>query len=105
MPVLKHAKKKLRQDKVRTERNKKLKDLFKKLVKEARESKNAEVVSKAFSSIDKAAKHHIIPQNKAGHLKSALSKVLSGTEAVAQPAKKIVKKAKKAVKKATTKKK
>ena len=60
MPVLKHAKKKLRQDKVRTARNKKLKDLFKKLVKQARAKKTAESVSKAFSSIDKAAKNYIL---------------------------------------------
>jgi len=106
VPVLKHAKKKLRQDKVRTARNKKLKDLFKKLVKEARATKSAEAVSKAFSSIDKAAKHHILPKNKAAHMKSSLSKVIGEkAEGVVAPAKKAVKIAKKAVKKTSPKKK
>lgn len=101
MPVLKHAKKKLRQDKVRTERNKKVKELYKKLVKEAKTTKKAETVSKAFSSIDKAAKHHILPKNKAAHLKSQLSKVVEG-KAPTPPAAK-PKSAKKVVKKTTKK--
>lgn len=105
MPVLKHAKKKLKQDKVRTERNKKVKDLYKKLVKEAKASKKPEAVSAAFSSIDKATKHHILPQNRAARMKASLAKVAGGTEAKASPAKaapaKIVKKA--APKKAASK--
>lgn len=107
MPVLKHAKKKLRQDKVRTERNKKVKDLYKKLVKEAKASKKAADLSKAFSSIDKAAKHHILPKNKAARMKSALSKVVEGKAPVAtHTAKKVVKKVvKKTVKKSAAKKK
>jgi ribosomal protein S20 len=105
MPLLKHAKKKFRQDKVRTERNKKVKDLYKKLIKEAKVSKKAADVSKAFSSIDKAAKHHILPKNKAARMKSALSKVAEGKAPSAGPAKKIVaKKAKGAAKKKVSKK-
>jgi len=76
MPVLKHAKKKLRQDKVRTVRNKKLKELFKKLVKEARAKKTKEAVSVAFSTIDKAAKHHLLHKNKAARMKASLSKLI-----------------------------
>ena len=76
MPVLKNAKKKLRQDKVRTARNKKLKDLFKKLVKEARANKTPEAVSKAFSSIDKATKHYILHKNTAARKKAKLAAYL-----------------------------
>lgn len=110
MPVLKHAKKKLRQDKVRTERNKKVKDTFKKLVKEAKAGKSVEALSKAFSSIDKAAKHHILPKNKAARMKSALTKFVASPvkETVAKvttPAKKAVKEVKKTTKKVASKKK
>lgn len=101
MPVLKHAKKKLRQDKVRTERNKKVKELYKKLVKEAKTTKKAETVSKAFSSIDKAAKHHILPKNKAARMKSQLSKAVEGKGPITPAAK--PKTAKKVVKKTTKK--
>jgi small subunit ribosomal protein S20 len=104
MPLLKHAKKKLRQDKVRTERNKKLKDQFKKLIKEARAKKTSEALSKAFSSIDKATKHYILHKNTAARMKSALSKITEGKGAVAAPAKKAVKKVKGATKKIVSKK-
>ena len=109
MPVLKNAKKKLRQDKIRTARNKKLKELFKKLVKEARAKKTAESVNKAFSGIDKATKHHILPKNRAARMKSSLSKIVAGKTTAAAPkkpaAKKTPKKVVKKVKKTTTKKK
>lgn len=91
MPVLKHAKKKLRQDKKRTLRNKKVRSLYKQLIKKARESKTPEAVSAAFKQIDKAAKNHIIHDNKAAHLKSSLSKVISGktpAKTESEPAKK-----------------
>ena len=88
MPLLKHAKKKLRQDKVRTVRNKKVKELYKKLVKEAKTSKKAADVSEAFSGIDKAAKHHILPKNKAARMKSSLTKFVEG-KITPQPAKKV----------------
>lgn len=100
MPVLKHAKKKLRQDKVRTERNKKVKELYKKLIKDAKASKKAETVSKAFSSIDKAAKHHILPKNKAARMKSALAKAVGG---VTSQAVKATASAEKSVKKVSSK--
>ncbi|MEK7570969.1 MAG: 30S ribosomal protein S20 [Patescibacteria group bacterium] len=101
MPLLKHAKKKLRQDKGRTLQNKKLKEAFKKLVKAARTETSAETVSKAFSGIDKAAQQNIIHENKAARIKSSLTKQLSNpTEKKAAPAKsKKVTKATKAKKK------
>ncbi|HSA83540.1 MAG TPA: 30S ribosomal protein S20 [Patescibacteria group bacterium] len=105
MPVLKHAKKKLRQDKARTERNKKVKDLYKKLVKEAKATKKAAAVNKAFSSIDKAAKHHILPKNRAARIKAALSKVVEGKAPTTPAAKPKTKVVKKPIKKAAAKKK
>lgn len=107
MPVLKHAKKKLRQDKKRTLANRKMKDAYKKLFKSAVKAKTADSVAKAFQSIDKAAKQNILHANKAARLKSSLSKLLpSGTAAVKKTEAKVapVKKAPaKTVKKAAKK--
>lgn len=108
MPVLKHAKKKLKQDKVRTVRNKKVKDLYKKLIKEAKASKKADDVSKAFSGIDKATKHHILPKNRAARMKASLTKSVAGKTTTAVSAKKVVSKKvapKKGAKKSSSKKK
>ncbi len=81
MPLLKNAKKKLRQDKGRTMRNRKMKDAYRDNVKAAKTKKTKAAVSKAFSSIDKAAKQNIIHKNKAARLKSSIAK------AIAAPAK------------------
>lgn len=110
MPILKHAKKKLKQDKVRTLRNKKVKEAYKALVKQAKLDKTADSLSKAFSGVDKAAKKHIIEKNKAARLKSSLAKFVASDKTVASLT---VKKAKKTAskkgaakgKKTTTKKK
>lgn len=75
MPVLKHAKKKLRQDKGRTLRNKRVRELYKKLVKKAKENPSKDAVSAAFQAVDRAAKDHIIHNNKASRIKSSLSKL------------------------------
>lgn len=76
MPVIKSAKKKLRQDKKRQLENKKIKNAFKAVLKDVRENPSAKAVEKAFSSLDKAAKKGIIHKNKAARLKSAVSKLL-----------------------------
>lgn len=78
MPVLKHAKKKLRQDKKRTVANETVKDTYKELLKVAKTKKTDEAIRKAFSGLDKAAKKHIIHANKAARLKSSLTKLVSG---------------------------
>ncbi len=77
MPLLKNAKKKLRQDKKRALRNRKLKVSMKKLVKTAKAQKKPETINSAFASIDKAAKNKIIHKNKAARLKSSLSKAIA----------------------------
>lgn len=109
MPLLKHAKKKLKQDKRRTEDNLKIKNTFKKLIKKAKANPSKEATSAAYQAIDKAAKQNIIHENKAARLKSSLVKSISGN--ITEPAKKTVSaKAKamktkkmKAAKKSTTK--
>lgn len=102
MPILKHAKKKLKQDKKRTIKNKKLKDTFKSQLKEAKIDKKPESVSKAFSAIDKAAKNNIINDNKAARLKASLTKFVTSDTKFEVP-KNITEKAKKAKKAAKAK--
>ena|SRR5665213_3256666 len=96
MPVLKHAKKKMRQDKKRTLRNKRVKAVFRDLMKKAKQQPTQETVGAAFSSLDKAAKKHILHKNKVARMKSSLSKLLPKEAGEKKPA---------AVKKETPKKK
>jgi small subunit ribosomal protein S20 len=107
MPILKHAKKKLKQDKKRTIKNKKIKETYKLLVKKAKAKSSKETVSSAFSAIDKAAKKNILSKNKAAHLKSSLTKHAAGgttiAEAPAKPKAKAKAEPKKAVAKAAPK--
>lgn len=86
MPILKHAKKKLKQDKKRTIRNKLVKNTFKLAVKKAKTEKNAKTVSGAFKAIDKAVKKNLIHKNKAARMKSSLSKLVSGSGAKSKTA-------------------
>lgn len=90
MPVLKHAKKKLRQDVQRTLGNKKAKETFKKLVKKAKASPTKASMSAAFKALDKAAKVNVIHPNKAARLKSILAKGTTATPAPKPGAKKTV---------------
>lgn len=92
MPILKHAKKKLKQDKKRTIKNKKIKDTFKSLVKKAKFDKAPESVSKAFSALDKAAKKNILNKNKVARMKSSLVKHVASDKIVAAPKKAAAKK-------------
>lgn len=80
MPVIKSAKKKLRQDKKRKIRNEKNISFFRSLIKKARKHPSEKTIKEAFKSIDKAAKNNIIHKNKAARLKSALSRSLSKKE-------------------------
>jgi len=84
MPVLKHAKKKMKQDKKRALQNKRIRSTFRELLKAAKAKPNTATVGEAFSSLDRAAKQHIIHKNKAARLKSSLSKLLPKTSSVAK---------------------
>ena len=74
MPVIKSAKKKLRQDKKREKTNNLLRKTFKGAVKDAQKSKTTEKIKKAVKLVDKAVKKKLIHKNKAARIKSGLSK-------------------------------
>ncbi|MBI3984373.1 MAG: 30S ribosomal protein S20 [Candidatus Levybacteria bacterium] len=76
MPVIKSAKKKLRKDKIRTQRNSLLKAKFKKAVSQAIKKPSSEAVRKAVQLTDKIAKNKLIHKNKAARIKSRLSKLI-----------------------------
>lgn len=88
MPVIKSAKKKLRQDKTRTQANKTVIDQVKKLIKKAKRETSEKAIILAVKSIDKAAKKHILHKNKAARLKSQLSRLTRGKEEKKTPEKK-----------------
>lgn len=73
MPILKSAIKKMRKDKKRTLRNSKIRNNIKDLLKNARKKPSKDLMAKAFSALDKAAKVHLIHPNKAARLKSRLA--------------------------------
>ena len=75
------ALKRLRQNKVRKERNKyyhkSARTAIKKLRNEEDKTKAEEMMTRVFSMIDRLAKRNIIHKNNAGNLKSKLSKKVS----------------------------
>ncbi len=82
MPIIKSAKKALRQAKSREARNRKWKDAVRTVVKTVQKAvlaKKAEdtkkALSAAYKTIDKAAKKHILQKNKASRMKSRLTKL------------------------------
>lgn len=94
MPVIKSAKKKLKQDKKRTLVNKALRIAFKDAVKDAKKSKTSEKIVIAVRLVDKAAKKKLIHKNKAARIKSSLSKLNKSTEPKAKTTTKPIKKTK-----------
>ncbi|HSW96272.1 MAG TPA: 30S ribosomal protein S20 [Candidatus Saccharimonadales bacterium] len=78
MPLIKSAKKKLRQDKKRQKRNKSTKDFLKEVLKKARQNPTVESIRIAVKTTDKAVKKQLIHKNKAARVKSSLSKLISG---------------------------
>lgn len=84
MPLLKHAKKKLKQDKKRAIQNKKVKNTYKAVVKKVKVDKNVKSLRVAFKGIDKAVKKNIIHKNKAARMKSSLSKMVGTSKSKAQ---------------------
>lgn len=76
MPVIKSAKKKLKQDRKKEKANKIIKIAYRDALKEAKKSKTPEKIKKAVKLVDKAVKSKIIHKNKAGRIKSSLSKLI-----------------------------
>ncbi len=84
MPITSSAKKALRQNRPRRERNTLKKEAYKKAVTNFRKlvlAKKTEEAHKAlaiaFKTLDKAAKTHVIEKNKASRLKGRLAKLIS----------------------------
>ncbi len=77
MPIIKSAIKKVRKDKLRTERNKRRETEYRKLVREFRRTPEEKKSNKVFSALDKAVKVNLIHANKAARIKSRLAKLLS----------------------------
>lgn len=94
MPVIKSAKKKLRQDKKRERTNKILRTAFRDAVKKARKSKTSENIIRAVKLTDKVAKKKLIHKNKAARIKSSLSKLITKSSSKVKPVLKTVKKTK-----------
>ena len=83
----KSALKRVRQTKVRTERNRQRKTTIKKLRKDVLSSitggekpATAEAIAKFSSAVDKAAKVGLIHKNKASNLKSKAAKALAAAQ-------------------------
>lgn len=84
MPITKSAKKALRQDARKRERNDKVKQKFRELVKQVRnlatQKKTKEAIGllpQLFKALDKASKAGVIKKNAASRKKSRLAKFLS----------------------------
>lgn len=83
MPIIKSAKKKLRQDKKRTLQNLRYELAYKKIINRAKKLKKTEtakkaldLLKKAYSAIDKAAKKKVIHKIKAARLKANVARYL-----------------------------
>ncbi len=76
MPVTKQAIKKVRQDKRKTLINLKIKQAYKKAVRDFVKKPTEAGLTGVFKSLDKAAKGNVIHKNRASRLKSRLSKKL-----------------------------
>jgi small subunit ribosomal protein S20 len=74
MPILQSAKKALRSSKRKAQVNKVVRSRAKTAIDAVKSKASAETVSAAFSRIDRAVKHNLLHKNKAGRLKSQLSK-------------------------------
>lgn len=81
MPIIKSAKKKMKQDKKRKTINKaiekKYKDILKRVKKTTVKEKSKEWIAKAYKAIDKATKKGIFHKNKAARLKAQVGKFFS----------------------------
>ena len=82
MPLIKSAKKKMKQDKKRMLENKKYELAYKKVFHQVKKHKKgvkpAELMKKAYQAIDKAMKTGIIKKNNAARKKARLAKMVKG---------------------------
>lgn len=76
MPIIKSAKKALRQTERRTVFNRRLKSKAKQTIKAFEKNPTKDNLKKAYSALDKAVKRNIFHKNKAARTKGKLSKLL-----------------------------
>ncbi len=81
MPITQSAKKALRQNKGRHADNLAKMKAVKQVIKILKASPSAEKLSAVYQKLDKAAKTHVIPRNKASRLKSQMARLLVNTGA------------------------
>lgn len=82
MPIIKNAKKALRQTQKRTRANQSQKMLLQTKLRAFKKGRNQKSLASLYSLVDKLAKRGTIHRNKAAHLKSRLSRLLaSATDA------------------------
>jgi small subunit ribosomal protein S20 len=109
MPILKNAKKALRVAKRKAAVNRPIRSRLKTAVDSAKKNGAIEMLSNAFSAIDKAVKRNLIHRKKAARMKSQLAKNASKVDkpaaAKAPKASKAAKSTKTTAKKTTSKKK
>lgn len=83
MPIIKSAKKKLRQDVKRTKLNKRYERGYKDIINKIKKMKPKEIkdkkkiLSQAYSAIDKAVKKNVIHKNKGNRLKKSVAQILT----------------------------
>ena len=98
MPVIKSAIKKLRRDRKREVENNIFRKNLDTAIRVAKKQKNTTLISKATSIVDRAVKKNIMQKNKAGRIKSSLSKLIKPQSKIksakSAPAKKRVTKTK-----------
>jgi len=75
MPIIKSAKKALKQQTRRSKENKKTRRAYKLAIKKFKKEPTNKNLSWAYSKIDRAAKKNVIHKNKAARLKAQLSKL------------------------------
>ena len=77
MPILKNAKKKLRQDIKKTSTNNRVRSLIDKAFAVIKKTADSKTVASAYSIIDKAEKKNILHKNTAARLKSKAQRAIS----------------------------
>lgn len=100
MPIIKSAKKAMRQTEKRTAHNQQIKKDIKTAIKAFKKTPTGENLSKAQSELDKAVKKNLLKKNTVARKKAALAKIAKNSKSTTT--KKTA--AKKTTKKATTKK-
>lgn len=80
MPVIKQAIKKVRQDRRKAVINLKVKNAFKKAIRNFRKKPTEAALKIVYKALDRAAKTNVIHKNRAARLKSRLSKKIATTK-------------------------